>query len=212
MAQAAPPDPVARLRRFRSCCLIDLPPSLEHQDAPQQRRPIPLPALMLVPATRHKRAIQHVVLPLDQCFVGEFLQLSAEPLRHRHCEIPSSCASEPRRQYPLQRFFEDVFPLRRCAASDRRASARSTPSACDRAAGSALRANLPCWRDPLSSGCRRPDMSSCRRTGSAKAGRPYRRGRSDSAARRPSRSPFKSAARRRSAAWRFMAGGQHDML
>ena len=223
---ARPPAPrhgvasVPAIRSDRSFCqtaqiplmrLPDLLPRPEHQHAPQQRRPVALPALVLVPAlVRNARFSTSSV----RCDMASCAKSFSSPRNHSATGIEKPFflrVSTLARQHALERLLENVLALAVVAASARTESARSAPSACDPAADSGLRASWPCWRDPLSSGCRPPGTSSCRRTESARADR--RVGAVVVIAQHVGRivavQPL--AARRAFNSRCFSAGGQHEM-
>src|SRR5262249_36282592 len=101
--------PLCATRRRCRSCPGDLLPFPEHKNAPQQGRPVPLPALMLFPATAQERLVQHVISALENCFLRQVLQLSAKPFGYRNREAFLFARQNLPWQYALQRFLENVL-------------------------------------------------------------------------------------------------------
>src|SRR5579871_4456820 len=96
----------AQIPLMRRC---DLLPGFEHQDTPKIRGPVPLPALMLSPATAQESAVQHILIAPEQGVVSEFFQLTAEPLGKRHSKPLLNTVQNRVGQYRFECLFENVL-------------------------------------------------------------------------------------------------------
>src|SRR5882724_5847703 len=84
-------------------------PLTEHQRGPQQRRPVVIPSLVLVPNLLQKILVQNPVFGFKNDLSSHWFQFAPEPLRERNGEPLLCTVQNVRRQNGLKCFLEDVF-------------------------------------------------------------------------------------------------------